>query len=401
VTLSSSAGIGVIHVTTSDLHVQLNSDALKDRLIDVIVSGSIGAVESVRFIRSLRRLGAEVQPWLTKGGALFTTATALSWAAARPCRVEFEGTASHISLGEACIIAPASASIISQIAAGSTDTPSSALVASYLGMKKPVFLVANMHDSMHESPFVQEAMQKVMTHCRVLEARREEGKHKFPEPAVLADEIAHRLNNRPDQILVTMGTTRGYIDDVRYISNYSSGALGSRIAEEFYRQGFQTSVVQGPCPIKPRTYSKLIPVETNEQMGKAVLDVEELGIQGAVFSASVLDFVPTQRRAGKLRSSEALQVDFGATPKIISTVTTPLRFKVGFKLESAPASTELAQLYLSKYNLTHLVMNQLQNVSAEAHLADIWRPGQGPVKAVSGKEAIARALVSDAKSLLG
>ncbi|MES2745952.1 MAG: phosphopantothenoylcysteine decarboxylase [Bdellovibrionota bacterium] len=388
-------------MTTSDLHVELNSDALKGRLIDVIVSGSIGAVESVRFIRALRRLGADVQPWLTKGGALFTTETALSWAAARPCRVTFEGTASHISLGDACVIAPASASILSRIAAGSTDTPASALIASYLGMKKPVYLVANMHDSMFESPFVQENFRKVKTYCQVLEARREEGKQKFPEPAVLADEIAHRFNHRVDQILVTMGTTRGYIDDVRYISNYSSGALGSRIAEEFYRQGFQTSVVQGPCPIKPKTYTKLIPVDTNEQMGKAVLDVEELGIQGAVFAASVLDFVPTERKTGKIRSSEALQVNFEATPKIISSVTTPLRFKVGFKLESAPASTELAQLYLSKYSLTHLVMNQLQNVSADSHLADIWRPEQGPIKAVAGKEAIARVLVSDAKALLG
>lgn len=388
-------------MTTSDLLVKLSSDALSGKLIDVIVSGSIGAVESVRFIRALRRLGAEVQPWLTQGGSLFTTETALSWAAARPCRMTFEGSASHISLGDACVIAPASASMLAKIASGTTDTPASALIASYLGMKKPIFLVANMHDSMFESPFVQENMRKVRTYVQVLEARREEGKQKFPEPNVLADEIAHLFNKRSDQILVTMGTTRGYIDDVRYISNYSSGALGSRIAEEFYRQGFQTAVVQGPCPVKPKSYSKLIPVETNVQMGQAVLDIEELGIQGAVFAASVLDFVPTERKSGKIRSSESLQVTFEATPKIISSVTTPLRFKVGFKLESAPASTELAQLYLSKYNLSHLVMNQLQNVSEVTHAADIWRPEKAPAKDVAGKEAIARFLVGDAKNLLG
>ena len=97
---------------SSDLLVNLSSDALAGKLIDVVVSGSIGAVESVRFIRSLRRLGAEVQPWLTKGGSMFTTETALSWAAARPCRMSFEGTASHISMGDACVIAPASASML-------------------------------------------------------------------------------------------------------------------------------------------------------------------------------------------------------------------------------------------------------------------------------------------------
>jgi len=388
-------------MVSSDLAVELGSDALAGKNIDVVITGSIGAVESVRFLRSLRRIGADVQPWLTQGGALFTTETAVSWAAARPCRTSFEGSASHISLGDACIVAPASASFIAKIASGITDTPAAALVASYLGRKKPVFIVANMHDSMFESPFVQDNLKKIRTYCQVLEARREEGKQKFPEPAVLADQIAHAINHRNQHILITMGTTRGYIDDVRYISNYSSGALGSRVSEEFYRQGFLTAVVQGPCPIKPRVYTKLVPVETNEEMGAAVKDIERLGVQGAVFAASVLDFVPTARKTGKIRSTEDLHVQFQSTPKIISSVESPLAFKVGFKLETSAASTELAQLYLSKYNLSHLVMNQLQHVSATAHTADIWRPLQGPSKNIEGKVAIARFLVNDAKKILG
>ena len=44
----------------SDLTVEPISDALKGWTLDVVVSGSIGAVESVRFIRALRRLGADV-----------------------------------------------------------------------------------------------------------------------------------------------------------------------------------------------------------------------------------------------------------------------------------------------------------------------------------------------------
>lgn len=388
-------------MVSNDLTVKLSSDALAGKTIDVIIAGSIGAVESVRFLRSLRRLGASVQPWLTQGGSLFATETALSWAAAAPCRTGFEGSASHISLGDALVIAPASASMLAKIAGGITDTPASALVASYLGMKKPVFIVANMHDSMYESPFVQENLKKLAMYCQFFGARREEGKQKFPEPAILADEVAHAINRRHQQILVTMGTTRGYIDDVRYISNYSSGALGSRVAEEFYRQGFQTAVVQGPCPIIPKTYTKLIPVDTNQQMGSAVKDVEQTGIQGAVFAASVLDFVPTEKKTGKIRSTEDLSVTFQATPKIIASVTSPLRFKVGFKLETSPASTELAQLYLSKYSLSHLVMNQLQNVSANTHRADIWRPQQTPTQNLDSKDAIARFLVHDAKNLLG
>ncbi len=388
-------------VASSDLAVEQISDALQGRRLDVIVSGSIGAVESVRFLRSLRRLGAEVQPWLTKGGALFTTDTALSWAAANPCRTQFEGTASHIALGDACIIAPASSSIIARIAAGQTDTPTSALIASYLGQKKPVYLVPNMHDSLHDSPFVQENLQKISPYVTILGARREEDKQKFPEPAILADHVAHKLNQRPANILITLGTTRGYIDDVRYISNYSSGALGSRIAEELYRQGFQTTVVHGPSPIAPRTFTSLQDVETNAQMEEAVRTAEKSGIKGAIFAASVLDFIPKDKVSGKIRSHEELKVEFQATPKIIGAIQGNLGFKVGFKLETGELAESLARDYLTRYKLSHLVMNNLQKVSAKAHEADVWRADGSALKHVAGKETIARLLAAEAKKILG
>lgn len=384
----------------SDLHVVPLSNALLGKTIDVIISGSIGAVESVRFLRALRRLGANVQPWLTAGGAQFTTETALSWAAAAPCQTKFEGTASHISLHDACVVAPASASLLGKLVSGVTDSPATALIASYLGMKKPVYILPNMHDSLHDSPFVQENIQKLRSVCTFIGARAEEGKQKFPDPATLASDIAHRLNANGKSILLTMGTTRGYIDDVRYISNYSSGALGSRIADELYRQGFSTAVVKGPAPIGPNLCTRLFSVETNEEMGNAVREVLASNPAGAIFAASVLDFIPTERRSGKIRSSEDLLVRFKQTEKIIGIAQQPLAFKVGFKLEASAPSTELAQLYLHKYRLSHLVMNQLQDVSPTEHKAQIWRPNLAPEKEMSGKEAIAAFLADDAKKIL-
>ena len=95
-----------------DLHVTASSDALKGRRIDVVVTGSIAAVEAVRFIRSLRRLGAEVTPWLSQGGSSFITPMALTWAAGKETIVGFSGSASHIATGDAVVVAPASSSII-------------------------------------------------------------------------------------------------------------------------------------------------------------------------------------------------------------------------------------------------------------------------------------------------
>jgi phosphopantothenoylcysteine decarboxylase/phosphopantothenate--cysteine ligase len=387
-------------MASHDLHVSQISAALRARSVDLVVSGSIGAVESVRFIRALRRLGAEVHPWLTTGGSLFTTETALSWAAARATRNRFEGDASHIAQNDACVVAPASASIISKIAHGLTDTPATALIASYLGQGKPVILVPNMHDSLLHSPMVAENLQKISSFCTVLTAREEEGKQKFPDPKQLADRIAHLLNQKHGRkFLITMGTTRGPIDDVRYISNYSSGALGTHITEEFYRYGHRVHVVAGPCPVRPQSYSSLTSVTTTDEMLKAVQDSAAGGLDGAIFAASVLDFVPAARLSGKVRSKDELKVDFVRTPKIIATVQQELRFKVGFKLEVAADGHERDAIvtdYLKKYKLSHLVYNQLQDVNQTEHAAEVFAGTPAHPRSLSGKDAIAEYLVQEA-----
>jgi phosphopantothenoylcysteine decarboxylase/phosphopantothenate--cysteine ligase len=387
-------------MASNDLHVSQISAALRARSVDLVVSGSIGAVESVRFIRSLRRLGAEVHPWLTHGGSLFTTETALSWAAARPTRTRFEGEASHIAQHDACVVAPASASLISKIAHGLTDTPATALIASYLGQHKPVILVPNMHESLLHSPMVAANLQKISSFCTVLAAREEEGKQKFPDPKQLSDRIAHLLNQDVGRkVLITMGTTRGPIDDVRYISNYSSGALGTHITEEFYRYGHRVHVVSGPCPIRPQSYSTLTSVTTNDEMLKAVQEMTAAGVDGAIFAASVLDFVPAEKQSGKVRSRDELKVDFVRTPKIIAEVKQDLAFKVGFKLEVAAHEHEreaIVEDYLKKYRLSHLVYNQLQDVNQTDHAALVFAGRVSTPRSLNGKDSIAEYLVQEA-----
>ena len=339
-------------MTSSDLQVNSISNSLSGKSIDVVITGSIGSVESVRFLRSLRRLGADVFPWLSKGAFQFTTETAVSWAAAQPVTTEFSGTASHIALRDACVIAPASASIIAKIANGITDTPTSALIASYLGQGKPVLLMPNMHDSLLQAPAVSENLNKISSWIHMLQPRQEEGKQKFPEPKHLADQVSHFLN-KPSKLkaVVCMGTTRGYIDDVRYISNYSSGGLGTAISEELFRWGINTHVVCGPCEIKPQSCNILEQVETNDEMTLACKRALKGENTALVMLASVLDFVPSNKLDGKLSSSEELKVDWKRTEKIISKLNPTSGLKVGFKLEAdlpIEKATSIASSYMSK-----------------------------------------------------
>ena len=389
-----------------DLQVERLSDALASRVLDVVVSGSIGAVESVRFIRALRRLGADVTPWLTAGGARFVTPLAVAWAAGREARTAFQGDASHIALGDACVVAPASASLIAKAAQGLTDSPAAALIQSYLGQQRPVLLVPNMHDSLADAPAVRRNLAQLrLDGVTLLGARIEEGKRKFPDPATLADHVAHALNLARAggrKVLVTMGSTRGDIDDVRYVSNYSSGALGSQVTEELWRLGYDVRVVAGPSPLRPRVYGTLAETRTNDEMQAAAAAELAGGAEAAIFAASVLDFTPASKASGKLssRDAETLTVDLKRTRKIIGALTPKSGVKVGFKLETGltPEKTRaLAERDVAAYGLSLMVLNDLADVDATRHVATLVEGEQGragPARRVEGKSAVAAAVAA-------
>ena len=47
-------------------------------------------------------------------------------------------------------------------------------------------------------------------------------------------------------VLVTGGPTRAYLDDVRYLSNYSTGELAFDVCRELVQDGFEVHAVIGP-----------------------------------------------------------------------------------------------------------------------------------------------------------
>src|SRR5690606_1369907 len=177
----------------------------------------------------------------------------------------------------------------------------SALVASDMGQKKQVLVHPNMDASLTAPPAVQRNVEALRTiagdGCQILAARTEEGKQKFPAPDVLATEVAHAVNrqNAGKRILITMGTTRGYIDDVRYLSNYSSGGLGTATAEECCRHGYCTEVGLGPCPRTPGSARRQFVVQTTEEIARAVQNAAKDAPVAAIFAASLLDYAPDKR----------------------------------------------------------------------------------------------------------
>jgi len=195
-----------------------------------------------------------------------------------------------------------------------------------------------------------------------------------------------------------MGSTLGFIDAVRYVTNYSSGRLGSLVAEELYRLGHKTAVVAGPCRHLPRCYTRLIRTDSNEKMLTSIEYILGEGIRSAVMAASVLDYVPAHKFAGKLKSDATrLSIEMTPTPKIISQVTPASGIKVGFKLEfdlDESRKAEIIEKYFEAGQLSMLVINVLKDVSEDQHRAivvertSLGKPGMTSTL-IDGKEALA------------
>ena len=59
------------------------------------------------------------------------------------------------------------------------------------------------------------------------------------------------------KVLITAGATREPIDEVRFLSNVSTGATGAALAENFARRGHEVTLLRGAGAVAPAAISDL------------------------------------------------------------------------------------------------------------------------------------------------
>ncbi|MBL8811595.1 MAG: phosphopantothenoylcysteine decarboxylase, partial [Planctomycetaceae bacterium] len=75
------------------------------------------------------------------------------------------------------------------------------------------------------------------------------------------------------KILITAGPTREYIDDVRFLSNASSGRMGYSLAAAAIANGHQVELVTGPVEIPAPDGCRIHRIETTDQLRETCLRV--------------------------------------------------------------------------------------------------------------------------------
>jgi phosphopantothenoylcysteine decarboxylase / phosphopantothenate---cysteine ligase len=139
------------------------------------------------------------------------------------------------------------------------------------------------------------------------------------------------------RILITSGPTRQYLDPVRYLTNSSSGRMGSALAISALQQGHEVLIVSGPVQVTYPTGARVIEVDTTEDMLAAVRGEFPL-CDGMIGAAAPCDYKPRRISSEKIaKSGQPLQLELIETPDIVATIAQtkrPNQWVVGFALET-------------------------------------------------------------------
>lgn len=208
-------------------------------------------------------------------------------------------------------------------------------------------------------------------------------------------------------ILITAGPTREYLDDVRFLSNGSSGRMGFALAEAAIGDGHEAYLVLGPVELAPPPGARVRPVTSALEM-QAAADEWFERCQIAIAAAAVADWRPAHRQPGKPRHGATAQLDLVPNPDIVAGLGARkgARVVVGFALESASASwsqtVERGREKLLGKQLDLVVCNRADTIGSEGGTAVLlFADGRKVELGRQDKSETARAIVRAAVDLHG
>lgn len=369
------------------------------------VSGSIAAFKAADVVSKLVQNDFDVQVVFSRNADKFIGRMTFEGLTSKPVLdgVFAEGHAmSHIDLvrdADLMVICPASADLLSQLAHGAAgDLISTLFLARQLNLKTQIYPA--MNTVMWRNPLVQKNVEilRSLPLVEVIEpaagslACGEVGSGRLPEPPqILKNLLAHfdvrnpqliplTQTEEPKRILITGGGTSEPIDSVRFITNTSSGATASAVAEAFKARGHQVDLLLAKSArVRPDSlgYTEFTSHgDLSERLRGALSNTD---YDAVIHMAAVSDF-SLAATEGKLSSqTEKLDLSLKPTSKIIHFLREWSRNKkaclIGFKLTANLALSErqekVARLFKDN-DLNFVVSNDLSKIDSEKHQGFIF-----------------------------
>lgn len=393
------------------------------KTVVLAVSGSIAAYKIANLASMLSKHHADIHVLMTKNATQFINPITFETLTGNKCLIDtfdrnFQYSVEHVALAkraDVVLAAPASANVIGKIANGIADDM---LTTTIMACPCPKIISPAMNTNMYENSIVQENLEKLKRHgYTVIEpevgllACKDVGAGKLPAEDVLLDYIRREIHFPKDlagkKVLVTAGPTVEAIDPVRYISNHSTGKMGYAIAKTAMERGADVTLISGPVNLPAPLFVKMVPVQSAEDMFRAVAAVSD-GQDIIIKAAAVADYTPETVAEEKIKKADgSSSIALKRTRDILQYLgehKRPSQILCGFSMETENL-IENSKKKLQKKNLDIIAANSLKVAGAGFGVDTnvitlIKRDGIRELPLMSKEEAAAAILDEIIKSFL-
>ncbi len=329
----------------------------KTHTVVVGITSGIAAFKSLDLVKRLRAHGIDVSVIMTEHAACMVPPHEFEKASGRKVYIQlFEKGFSykdilknrvvdHIRLADAAeliAIVPATANCIAKIAHGIADD---FLTTTILATRAPVLVCPSMNVHMWNNPLTQKNLTILRSlGYQIVEpgtgslACGYEGKGRLPDVGDIEGAIIRRLEKHTQltgkKIMITAGGTAEKIDDIRMITNRSSGKMGAALADACAARGADVLLLRAGSAIVPELKVQQAVFETTEDLEK-LMDTHIPAVDICFHTAAVSDFFLPHRLQGKLKSNKAYTLILKPRKKILDRVKilNPTIKLIGFKAE--------------------------------------------------------------------
>ena len=364
------------------------------------VTGSISAYKACDLARLFVKAGAQVHVVMTPSAERFVSALTFEALTRNPVLTEksesWSSDLNHIELGKKCdafIIAPASANTLNKLSKGIADNILTQTALAYAG---PMLVAPAANTQMLKNHYTVGSLKMLGVNDYTIIEPQEKllacgdvGSGALAEPSEIFFETAKVLLTEEfwedRRIVVTGGGTREKIDEVRYLSNFSSGKMAKSLSLSLYLKGADVCYLttMGNEGLPQSIYT--IDVENTEEMMDYTKDAIRVSKKGKMSKpsmnasdrhliqkepylfmvAAVSDFTPKFPQDGKLKKSmlgESWNIEMKQTPDILSSLDKMDIKTVAFKAEmDAENGLSAAQELLETKRVDAVCYNLLSN----------------------------------------
>ncbi len=367
---------------------------LENKNILIAVTGSIAIYKSLELIRLYIKAGANVKVIMTNGAKRFINPLTFETISQNKVLDDesedwsCESDYNHIAIGkwtDIFIIAPCTANTINKLSNGIADNM---LLQTAIAYPRVKLLCPAANTNMIKNPLTQASLKMLkLCNFKIINSQIKElackdiGDGAMAEPIDIFHQTCQGLLKdsywSDRKVVLNGGGTIEKIDDIRYISNFSSGKMATSLATALYYKGADVCLVTTKDINLPNGIHTIKVQSTNEML-EYIQDSIRVSLKGKMSSvtlmdnsqmeliqkkpyffgvAAISDYIPTFPQNGKIKKSDigdSWNLQLKKNIDILNTIDKTQIYTIGFKAE------------MDKINAKQNAIEMLENKNIDA-----------------------------------